>query len=145
MKMFMWTKSTCTNETWIPLIPQFKNLHNFHVIIQTLNTTYLCQHYENINHDHNHQMYHIFCLIETKIHRASNVYKFINSSKYSYISIHDGHGLMMLYDIHMHLDSFNSITNDGLQYIVTTFNINTRKQYILYACIEFIHVQFLHS
>jgi hypothetical protein len=34
-------------------------------------------------------------------------------SKYSYISIHDGHGLMMMYDIHMHLDSFNTIISDG--------------------------------
>jgi hypothetical protein len=33
--------------------------------------------------------------------------------KYSYISIHDSHGLMMMYDIHMHLNFFNIITNDG--------------------------------
>jgi len=39
--------------TWIPLIPQFKNLDNYHVIIQALNTSSLFQHYENINHDHN--------------------------------------------------------------------------------------------
>jgi hypothetical protein len=49
--------------------------------------------------------------MKTKIHDAStNVHKFINSPKYSYISIHDGHGLMMMYDIHMHLNSFNTIT-----------------------------------
>jgi hypothetical protein len=59
-------------------------------------------------------MPHISCLIETRIHDASTyVHKFINSSKYSYISIHDGHGLMMMYDIHMHLESFNTITSDG--------------------------------
>ncbi len=34
---------------------------------------------------------------------------------------------MMMYDIHMHLDSFNSIISDGLKYITTTFNINARK------------------
>jgi len=78
--------------TWLPLISQLKNLHNSHVIIQVLNTTSLCQHCEDINHDHNLQVSHIVCLIETKIHHASrNVHKFINSSKYSYISIHDGH------------------------------------------------------
>jgi len=33
--------------------------------------------------------------------------------------------VMMMYDIHMHLDSFNTITNDGLEYIATTFNTNT--------------------
>jgi hypothetical protein len=56
----------------------------------------------------------ISCLIKTKINHVSiNVHKFINSSKYSYIAIHDGHGLMMMFDIHMHLDSFNTITSDG--------------------------------
>jgi hypothetical protein len=73
-------------------------------------------------------MSHILCLIETKIHHASiDVHKLVNSLKYSYISIHDGHGLMMMYDIHMHLDSFNIIIIDGSKYIETTFNINTLK------------------
>jgi hypothetical protein len=89
---------------WMSLIPQLKTLHNSHIIIQALNTTSLCQHYEDINHDHNLQMSHILCLIETRIHHASTkVHKFINSFKYLYISIHDGHRLMMMYDIHMHL------------------------------------------
>ncbi len=48
-----------TIATWIPLIPQLKNLHNFHVIIQALNTTSLHQHCEDINHDHNLQIFHI--------------------------------------------------------------------------------------
>jgi hypothetical protein len=61
-----------------------------------------------------------------KIHHATiDVHKFINSSKYSCNSIHDGHGLMMLYDIQMHLDSFNIIKKYGLEYITSTFNINT--------------------
>jgi hypothetical protein len=69
-----------TIATWIPLILQLKNLHNFHVIIQAMNTTFLCQHYKDINHDHNLQMFHILCLIETKVHHAStDVHKFINS------------------------------------------------------------------
>ncbi len=112
-----------------------------------MNTTSLRQHYENINHDHNLQMFHILCLIETRIHHAStNVHKFINSWKYSYISIHVGHGLMMMYDIHIHLYSFNTITNDCLKYIVTTFNINIQKAiHILYVCIKLTQVQFLHS
>ncbi len=102
-----------------------------------MNTTFLHQHYEDINHDHNLQMFHILCLIETRIHHASTyVHKFIDSLKYSYISIHDGHGLMMMYDIHMHLDSFNTITNDGSKYITTIFNINTQKT---------IHIVFLYK
>jgi hypothetical protein len=111
---------------WISLIIQFKNLHNSHVILQALNTTSLHQHYIDINHDHNIQMFHILCFLKTRIHFASiDVHKFLNLSKYSYISIHDSHGLMMMYDIHVHLDSFNTITNDSLEYIVATFNINT--------------------
>ncbi len=103
-----------------------KNLHIFYVIVQTLNITFLCQHYEDINHDHDLQIFHILCFIETRIHHASiDVHKFINSSKYSYISIHDGHGLMMMYHIQMHLDSFNIINSDCLEYIIITFNINT--------------------
>jgi hypothetical protein len=71
-------------------------------------------------------MFHILCLIETRIHHASTyVYKYINLSKYLYISIHDSHGLMTMYGIHMHLNSFNIMTNDGSKYIITTFNINT--------------------
>jgi hypothetical protein len=91
-----------------------------------LNTTSLYQHYQDINYDHNIQILHILSFIKTRIHLASiDVHKFINSSKYSYISIHDDHELMMMYDIHVHLDSFNTITSDGSKYIVTTFNINT--------------------
>ncbi len=64
--------------------------------------------------------------------------KFINSTKYSYISIHDGHGLMMMYDIHMHLDSFNTITSDSLKYIKATFNINTQKEKHI-VCVYEVH------
>ncbi len=101
-----------------------------------MNITSLCQHYEDINHDHNFQMFHILCLIETRIHHAlPYVHKFINSSKYSYISIHDGHGLMMMYDIHVHLDSFITITNGGSKYITIIFNTNTQKTiYIVSVC-----------
>jgi hypothetical protein len=71
---------------WILIILQLNKLHNSHVIIQALNTTFLCQHYEDINHNHNLQMFHILCFIETRIHHTSiDVHKFINSSKYSYI------------------------------------------------------------
>jgi len=106
----------------MPLIPSFKNLYDFHVIMQALNTTSLRHHY-----DHSFQMSHILCFIETKIHYASiDVHKFINLSKCSYISIHNGHGLMMMYDIHMHLNLFNIIINDDLKYILATFKINTQ-------------------
>jgi hypothetical protein len=63
-------------------------------------------------------MFHILCLIETIIHHALiNVHKFINSLKYSYIFVHDGQGLMMMYDTYMHLNSFKIIMSDGSKYI----------------------------
>ncbi len=73
-------------------------------------------------------MFHILFLIETRIqHASTDVHKFINSS---YISIHDGHGLMIMYDIHMQLDSFNTIICDGLLYIAAK-NIYTKKIHIV--------------
>ncbi len=102
-----------------------------------MNTTSLHQHYKDINHDHNLRMSHILCFIKTRIHHVlTYVHKFINSSRYSYISIHDGHGLMMMHDIHVHLYSFNTITSDGSKYITTIFNINTQKA---------IHIVFLYK
>jgi hypothetical protein len=84
-------------------------------------------------------MFQILYLIKTRIHHESTyVHKFINSLKYSYILIHDGHGLMMMHDIHMHLDSFNTITSDDSKYIAITFNINTRKA-IHIVCVYKIH------
>jgi hypothetical protein len=65
--------------TWVPLIPQIKNLHNFHVIIQAVNTTFLRQHYKNINHDHNLQMFHtLYCRNKNTscINKCVQVYKF---------------------------------------------------------------------
>jgi hypothetical protein len=48
-----------------------------HVIIQTLNTTSLHQHYEDINHYHKFQFF-IFVFIEKYIfHVAINVHQFI--------------------------------------------------------------------
>jgi hypothetical protein len=59
-------------------------------------------------------MSHILCISKTRIqHTLTDVHKFIDLSKYSYVSIHDGHGLMMMYDIYMHLDSLNVTTDNS--------------------------------
>jgi hypothetical protein len=73
-----------TIPTWIPFILHFENIYNTYVIIQTFNTNFLHQHYKDVNHDCNFQMFHILCFIYTKIHHPSTkVHKFINSLKYS--------------------------------------------------------------
>jgi hypothetical protein len=46
---------------------------------------------------------------------------------------------MMMYDIHMHLNSFNKITSDGSKYIVATFNINTQKKKKHIICVYKAH------
>jgi exonuclease III len=43
-----------------------------------------------------------------------------------------------MYDIHMHLDFFNTIINDGSKYIATTFNTNRRKT-IYIVCVYRVH------
>jgi hypothetical protein len=43
-----------------------------------------------------------------------------------------------MYDIHMHLNSFNTITSDGSEYIITTFNTNTWKT-IYIVCVYKVH------
>lgn len=76
-------------------------------------------------------MSHILFFIKTRIHHSStNVHIFINLSQHLYVSICDSHGLLMMYDIHlmhMQLESFKKTTNNNLEYLVITFNINAQK------------------
>jgi len=43
-----------------------------------------------------------------------------------------------MYDIHMHLDSFDTTISDGLKYIATTFNTSTQKS-IHIVCAYKVH------
>ncbi len=53
----------------------------------------------------------------------------------------------MMYDIHMHLNSFDTTISDGLKYIATTFNTSTRKPihivcvYKVHSCLIFIFLK----
>ncbi len=79
-----------------------------------MSTISLCQHYEDITYDHNFQLSHILCLVEIRIHHAPiDVQKFIISLKYSHVLIHDDHQLMIMDDIHMHLNSFIITTTEN--------------------------------
>jgi len=103
-----------------------KNIYHSHVIIQALNIIFLRQHYQDINHDHNLQVSHVLCILETRIQSSNDVQNFINISKYSYISIYDGHGLIMMYNEQMLLHSYYTTCN-GSEYILATFNIRTQR------------------
>jgi len=72
--------------------------YHSHVIMKALNTNYLWQHYQD-NNDHNLQVSHIPCILETKIQSSNVIQKFINTTKSSYISIYGGHGLIMMYNM----------------------------------------------
>jgi hypothetical protein len=45
---------------------------------------------------------------------SNDMQKFINTSKYSYISIYDGHGLMVMYNMQMLLHSYDKTLCNGL-------------------------------
>jgi hypothetical protein len=116
-----------TFANWTTFVPQLQNFYHLHVIIQALNTNSLWQHYRDINHDHNLQVSHVLCILQTRIQSSNDVQNFINILKYSYISIYDGHGLIMMYNAQMFLHSYYTTTCNVSKYILATFNIRTQK------------------
>jgi hypothetical protein len=105
-----------------------KNSYHSHVIIGTLNTNSLRQHYQDINHDHNLQGSHVLCILETRIQPSNDVQNFINTSKYSYVSIYDGHNLIMMYNTQMLLHFYYTTTCNETKYILTTFKIRIQRK-----------------
>jgi hypothetical protein len=59
-----------------------------------------------------------------------NIHKFINISKYSYILIYDGYGLIMMYNTQLFLPSYNTTMCNKSKYKTITLNIiNWKKSY----------------
>ncbi len=112
---------------WTTFVFQIKNFYHSHVIIQALKKNSLKQHHQDINHDPNLQVSYVLCILETRIQSSNDVHNFINTSKYSYISIYDGHGLItMYYNAQMSLHSYYMTTCNGSKNILATFNIRIR-------------------
>jgi hypothetical protein len=89
---------------------------------------------------------HILCILKTRIRSSNDGHSFINTSKYSYISIFDGHGLIMMYNTQMFLHSYYVTTCNGSSYISITFNIRTPKMiHMIYESIKIIFLWFLYS
>jgi hypothetical protein len=103
-----------TFANWTTFVPWFKNFYHSHAIIQAFNTNSLKQHYQDINHDPNLQVSHVICILETRIQSSNDVHNFINTSKYSYISIYDGYGLIIMYNAQMLLHSYYTTTCNEL-------------------------------
>jgi hypothetical protein len=54
----------------------------------------------------------ILCLIEIRLQSTSSeIHNFIDTSKYNYVSVFDGHEILMLYDGHMILHLLKNIHN----------------------------------
>jgi hypothetical protein len=67
--------------TWIPLVPRLKDLQRSHVIIPMWKS--LQSQFKDIQHDHNLQMFHILCLMQTKVHQSSiDIDKYKNITKF---------------------------------------------------------------
>jgi hypothetical protein len=62
-------------KTFAHFMPFFllKNFYHSHVIIQAFNTKNLWHHDQDINCDHNLQISHILCILETKIQSSNDV------------------------------------------------------------------------
>jgi hypothetical protein len=118
---------------------KFQKIPNIAYYYTALNTNSLHQHFEDILNDHVLQSSHILCLIETRLQSTSSeICNFIDTSKYSYISVFDGHGILMLYDGPMILHSFETFTIDGSKYIAATYNIKIQKA-IYIICVYKAH------
>jgi hypothetical protein len=128
---------------WIHFILQLKNLLHSHVIIQNLNTKY----YDNIMKTsimiiiYKHITHFMFSKNKNGTFiKHTHTHTFMNMSTYFYITIHNGHGMKMMYDTHILLCSYNKKTCNGFEFVLVTFNIKTRKMihiicvYRYYSC-----------
>jgi hypothetical protein len=124
--MCSWKNEEIKNtRNWTTFVLWLNFFYHSHVIIQTLNTIFLWQNYQHINHDNNLQLSHVLCSLRTKIQSLNDIEKFINISKYSYISIYGGHGLIMIYNMQMLLHSYDKAIWNEFEYIIATFYIKT--------------------
>ncbi len=116
-------KQTTQWQLCVPYLHPFKQTH---IIIQSLNTRSLLLCFQNIETNHNLQKFHILCLNETKVKTQNkSSHQYSNHSKYKSIVTYGSQGTMLLYDKNIVLDSCESVTMYGLEFIVTSFNTNT--------------------
>jgi hypothetical protein len=91
-------------------------------------------------------MFYVFWKI--KIQLSNDIQKFINTSKYSYISIFGDNGLIMIYNTQILLHCYNKTTCNGFEYIIPTFNITTQKRIhivCVYKCHSFFTSIFFNT
>ena len=85
-------------------------------------------HKDDIYSDYNLQASHILCLNETHFDpKTSDITSFIDTSKHSFLSVYDRNGTMIVYDNHTKLFFHETHFTLGAEFIVASFDTNTRK------------------
>ena len=109
----------------MPLLAKFRDSH---VVICSLNTKLLSLHKDDIYSDYNLQASFILCLNETHFDlKTSDITFFIVMSKYSFFNVYNRNGTMIDYDYHTKLLFHETHSTLGAEFIVASFNTNTRK------------------
>ncbi len=117
-----------TTTQWQLCVPYLQPFRQTLTIIQSLNTRSLSFHFQNIETNHNLHTYHILCLNETKIKTQNkSSHQYSNHSKYKKIVTYKREGTMILYNRNIVFDSCKFVTMFGLEFIVASFNTNTRR------------------
>ncbi len=115
-----------TTAPWDVLIPKPHTFCNSHVFIYSFNTRSLPLHINDV--DYNLKTSYILWFKE--MHFNANTKKTplnINTTTHSTISVNGRNVTMIIYDNFTTLSSHETFTYLGVEYIATTFNVNTRK------------------
>jgi len=97
--MLMWWFKKKTNAKYKLYLLILNFFQTFYLIIHSLNTWYLNQHYHDIIADLNFQASHILCFNETQIKSVKvECIVALTNHKYFVLSCYDGHDTIMFYD-----------------------------------------------
>jgi len=114
---------------WDVLVPKPHTFPDSHVLIYSLDTRSLLLHKNDVFSDYTLKKTHILCLNETHFNTltSNNTSLNIDAKTHSMISVNGQNGTMIIYDNFTTLSSHETFTSLGVEYIATTFNVDTRK------------------
>jgi hypothetical protein len=131
-----------TTARWDVLVPKPHTFHDSHVLIYFLNTKSLFLHKNDIFSDYNLKTTHILCLNETHFNTltSNNTSLNIDTITRSMISVNGQNCIMIIYDNFTTLSSHETFTSLEVEYIVATFNANTRKAIHIITIYKFSNI-----
>jgi len=118
-------------------IPKPHTFHDSHVLIYSFNTRSLPLHKNDVFSYYNLKTVHILCFNETHFNTLmiNNTSLNIDTRTHSMSNVNGRNGAMIIYDNFTTLSSHETLTSLRIEYIVATFNANTRKViHILTIC-----------